>query len=212
MLNKIIVDEVEFTADNMEGIIETLNDKLCLNIVHDNKIILDAKNVESLDIVMNDNSTLDISLINLEKTTKQNINIIQYNNTDIVYKDSFKSYQDSKVYIKNELKGNNNKSEISIRAISFEKKIVIENDAVVNKDTKDNLVIEDIKGINEGGNIVIKPIMQIDTNEVIANHFVTIGNIDKESLMYLNSKGLDTKKSKALLLDGFLKSIMPKEK
>ncbi|MEG0977233.1 MAG: SufD family Fe-S cluster assembly protein, partial [Bacilli bacterium] len=69
------------------------------------------------------------------------------------------------------------------------------------------IVEELIKGINNGGNINILPNMEINTFEVVANHFVTIGNIRESDLFYLKSKGIAEFVAKELILSGFLKSI-----
>ena len=50
--------------------------------------------------------------------------------------------------------------------------------------------------------------MFIDSNDVIANHNSTIGNINKDYLFYLNSKGIENDNAKKLIISGFLKSIL----
>ena len=50
--------------------------------------------------------------------------------------------------------------------------------------------------------------MEINTNEVIANHYVTISSISKDDLFYLMSKGLSKSLSEKIILKGFLKGIM----
>ena len=53
--------------------------------------------------------------------------------------------------------------------------------------------------------------MFINSNEVIANHNSTIGNINKDYLFYLNSKGIDNDEAKKLIILGFVKSILDTE-
>ena len=53
----------------------------------------------------------------------------------------------------------------------------------------------------------IEPILEIDTNEVEASHFVTIGTYDEESLLYLNSLGIKENDAKKLLKKSFMLSI-----
>jgi Fe-S cluster assembly scaffold protein SufB len=50
--------------------------------------------------------------------------------------------------------------------------------------------------------------MYIDSNDVIANHNTTIGNINKDYLFYLNSKGIEDKQATNLIINGFIKSIL----
>ncbi len=50
------------------------------------------------------------------------------------------------------------------------------------------------------------PAMSIDENEVKATHASATGPIDEEVLFYLTSKGLDEKRAKKLLVEGFFSS------
>ena len=104
--------------------------------------------------------------------------------------------------------GHNNTSKISLRCLSLAQRITIDVLALALKDSCDNEIIEDIKGLNEGGIVTILPKMEINTNEVMANHYVSIGNVSKEDLFYLKSKGLSEEVAKTLILKGFLKEIM----
>ncbi len=76
--------------------------------------------------------------------------------------------------------------------------------------TRDNELIEDLKGliINENDMIKISPNMMVDTNEVLANHLVTIGSFNKEELFYLTMRGLSLSSAKELLKKAFLTNIM----
>lgn len=56
----------------------------------------------------------------------------------------------------------------------------------------------------------IKPNLFIDEYEVDAYHAAYIGNLDDNELLYLKSRGLDTKTSEILLVNGFLTKEMPK--
>ena len=56
--------------------------------------------------------------------------------------------------------------------------------------------------------IKISPIMIVDTNEVLANHLVTIGNFNAEELFYLESLGLSEKMAKDMLIESFMKQNM----
>jgi len=50
--------------------------------------------------------------------------------------------------------------------------------------------------------------MDVKTNEVIANHLVTIGSFNKDELFYLNSQGLSNDLAKNLLLRSFISNIL----
>jgi len=80
-------------------------------------------------------------------------------------------------------------------------------DATLNvcKDTIDNELKEDLKGLElDDGKIQIIPNMLVSSSEVIANHFVSIGNVSDNDLFYLTSKGLSKNNARRLLETGFL--------
>ena len=135
------------------------------------------------------------------------IQIEQSNNTTINYYEAFISKDITNYNIINKIKGNNNKSNIKLRVISKDKNINLNVLARVFDKTIDNDILEDIKGINDGGIITVEPNMEINTNEVMANHLVTIGNITKEYLFYLESKGINENMAKEIILKGFLNGI-----
>lgn len=54
------------------------------------------------------------------------------------------------------------------------------------------------------------PCLEIETDDVKAGHAATIGNIDEELSFYLQSRGLDKKLAKTLLIKNFLESEIKK--
>lgn len=206
-MNKIIVDEVEFEIENLEANLEIKKEKLRLIVNKKNKIILNVFKTIDLEIIMLDNSKLDLTLFRTCKDGKDKIIIEQHNNTNINYKESFASRKNNEIVVNNVIVGNNNKSNIKMRCISYDETVSIDVLADVKNNTFGNEIVEDIKGINHGGSVEIKPNMEINTSEVMANHFVTISKISDSDLFYLESKGLSKESAEGLLLDGFLKSI-----
>ena len=81
----------------------------------------------------------------------------------------------------------------------------------VAKDTINNIALEDLKGINDGGLIHIEPNIKCYSNEVVANHLTTIGCLDKDMINYLMSKGISSCIAKTLLKKGFIYSNINKE-
>ena len=53
--------------------------------------------------------------------------------------------------------------------------------------------------------------MQILSNIVEANHNVTISNVNKDDLFYLNNKRISDLEATKLLKDGFILGIFPLE-
>lgn len=60
--------------------------------------------------------------------------------------------------------------------------------------------------LSEKAKIKIIPSLEILENEVKARHGATISNINKDYLYYLNSKGIETKLAKTMLINAFLKA------
>lgn len=52
------------------------------------------------------------------------------------------------------------------------------------------------------------PSLEIDENEVKAGHAVTTGQVDKNILFYLQSRGLDRKDAEKLIVGGFFEPIV----
>ena len=53
--------------------------------------------------------------------------------------------------------------------------------------------------------------MKVNTNEVMANHLVTIGAFNRDELFYLNSKGLSDESAKNILIHSFISGILNME-
>lgn len=173
------------------------------NILMDN--VINIIN-ESKSLVLEVKNNLIINIFN-ENDIKMDINIIQHNNSILKINYLSINKENSNVLINVLIKGNNNKCDINYHVISengFSKSKV---SVKANKNTFGNVITENLKGLKEGGNILIEPILEIDTNEVEASHFVTIGTYDEESLLYLNSLGIKENDAKKLLKKSFMLSI-----
>ena len=211
-MNKIVLDKEKKELENVEGIIEDISNLKELVFKGNNKVILKPINDINLNIILNDEATLDLSLFLEDTILNTKLYIIQENNTKFILKESISSNNKINVQIINKVKGYNNTSNIKLRCISFKENMQISVLADVSKESYNNEIIEDIKGLNEGGIVSILPKMEINTNEVMANHYVTIGKVSNTDLFYLKSKGLSETVAKNLILKGFLKGIMEVKK
>lgn len=54
------------------------------------------------------------------------------------------------------------------------------------------------------------PSLQIEANDVRATHGATVGQIDKDQIFYLATRGLDEKNAESLIVEGFFESAMQK--
>ncbi len=64
--------------------------------------------------------------------------------------------------------------------------------------------------MNDGAEANAIPNLEIENNEVRCTHGATIGQLDKEKLFYLMSRGLEEEKAKKVMLEGFLSPILDK--
>jgi len=54
------------------------------------------------------------------------------------------------------------------------------------------------------------PSLQIEANDVRATHGATVGQLDKDQLFYLTSRGLDEKEAQRLIVKGFFEPVLQK--
>lgn len=106
-----------------------------------------------------------------------------------------------------EVNGNNNKTVVNVRTISVDNHATFDVKVKATESTKNNDITEDLKAINEEGTVTFLPVLQVNTNEVNASHFATIGGFDKNELFYLESKGLSIIKAKEILKRSFIENL-----
>lgn len=176
-------------------------DKKVINIIDDNK---------DLDFSLKDDQMLVINMFfNSIKDIKININ--QESNSYIVINYSGYVYENANIDINCNIRGNNNKTVINVRTISESGHGNYGASVFASSNSKNNDIIEDLKAINENGSITFMPILKIDTNDVIAEHFATIGGINEEELFYLESKGISKEKGKEIIKKKFITNLFSSE-
>ena len=193
-MNKIIMDGEKTILNNYESEIMVSNDCRLYILNHPESL--------TLNIVLNDNSSLEIYDFNLyNKDVK--IEVIQNNNSQFNYLHTFKIDGEYHFQYKALMQGNNNINNISIRGVSLGS-ASLDIDGDVSKDTIGNELNEDIKILTTKGKAFIAPMMHINTLDVLANHNTAISNIREEELFYLMSKGIDRVMATNLIEDGYL--------
>ena len=179
--------------------------KLILNI--DGMVTIKEKSnkVGSYIINLKPNSHLKYyKYNNLNKVEKIIIN--SDNNTTIDYYYSFVCKKVKKIDLVHNIKGNDNESNIVIKGVTEDAGVVdITVNAKVKKHTQGNVISENVKilKLNDQESI-IKPNLEVDTNEVVASHTTTCKGIGKDELFYLTSKGMSEASSIELIKNGFL--------
>lgn len=166
-----------------------------------NILIKDFKG--DLNIKVEENSDIILNFYSKDKQNKTNLNIKQTNNSKIKIIESLVTKSKVEYNLYNEISGKNNYFEIKIRGYAKED-VLIKLFAKVNKNTKDNEVIQDVKIIKEECKVLVEPNVEVDTNDVVANHMVSIYDVSDQELFYLSSKSLNKTEAKELLKNGLL--------
>ncbi len=99
------------------------------------------------------------------------------------------------------------KSEVIKRSLAAEKShIVVNAKAFVNVAADGSDVSQSLKNIllSEQAKISSRPELEINTDDVIAAHGSTIGELDQLSLDYLRSRGIPIEQAKLMLIESFL--------
>ena len=210
-MNIIKINKEEYELDNKTCKVE-INTKRLLLTIKGNTCIYDYNKCKDLDLTikLEDNSTLTYCMYSNEGFDTKTITIENTKNSKIDFNYAFISDKNSHVTIINNILNNNVTSNIRVRAVAKkEASIIIDSNGYVKEKTKNNIFNEDLRGLNlDDGMVKINPNMYIDSNEVVANHNATIGNINKDYLFYLNSKGITNLKAKKLIVNGFIKTIL----
>ena len=130
-------------------------------------------------------------------------------NTKINFNYAFESQKPCKINILTNLNGNNIKNNIKIHGVTSKcGSSYIEANAIVKENTIDNEINEEIKVLKlNDEESIIKPNLQVSSNNIIANHNTTCKMIDQNSLFYLTSKGLSKAKAIKLIKEGFLNNL-----
>lgn len=172
-------------------------DKQVINIIDDNK---------DLTMSLNDGQMVIINCF-FKQIMDMNINISQSDNSYLVINYAGYVQRDAIVNVDVKVTGNSNKTVINVRTIEENGHADFNVSVKANEHTINNEITEDLKAINEEGTITFMPILQIDTNEVQAEHFATIGGLDEKELFYLESKMLSTDTAKNLLKKSFIYNL-----
>ena len=188
-------------------IIECINKECVINIYEDVYLYLVNDEVEKLNINVFNNSKVNVYKYNEVLNNNIELNIKVENNSvvncNMAYTTSIINY----VKINCDIVGDNNNVYLNLRAVSND--AINKIDCILNiLKSNNNIAIENLKGICNGGIIEINPVILCETDNVSANHFTTVGCIKKEELNYLASKGINEIDGKNLLLKGFLLSNM----
>ena len=209
-MNKLIVDK-ELLIENFIGQVTYSNKESIINI-SGQCTICDYDGNSDLIINLEANSSLNY--YRLRKNPVNTKTIINHNkNSHCIFKEAIlNNDSDFNYAIDVNMDSDNSNNNVYLRVVNeFGNSHIIAN-GNVNKETKNNILLEDLRGLNLNNNkLIIEPNMQILSNSVEANHNVTISNVNKDDLFYLNNKGISDLEATKLLKDGFILGIFPLE-
>ncbi len=206
-MNKILVSDI-IDLESGTYLLEFTNNAT-INIKGNVIIYINNSKISNLTINLKDKSILNLYKLNLNNNLVVDIN--QFNNTKLSYNETLINKLDNELIINNNILGNNNNSNISVRCLANNKKSIIKGNIFIKDNTLGNDAKEEIRGINNGGLVQIEPNIICHTNEVSANHLTTIGYLNKMEINYLRSKGITKNNAKKILLNAFIKSNLSEE-
>lgn len=191
------------------------NDYLYLN-VSDVDNLENNKNYIINDNILDDELVLDIPdgfvLKFYVLPTKKiiNLKVIQNNNSDVEVYFSILGDDNKCHNIKNNIIGSNNKTLVKGRVLSDLSDVSLTVEGEIFKGTLNNVYTEDIKGLNlNNGFIKIVPNLLVSTDNVLANHLVSISDIRKDEVNYLMQKGISYNVARDILINTFINNMYP---
>lgn len=211
-MNKLIIDK-ENNIDIKNNVIELDIEVKELTINIEGRVLINEitkKDSEELNLIINikPNSELVYNRFIIHNTMNNKFIINQENNSSMRFNYSIIANNKCKLDFDSNINGDNNKTEIYVRAVTQDTGSVnIKQTADTKPKIKDNNLLESIKVLllNDEES-VIEPNLLVSSNEIEVNHAATLSSIDKDYLFYLNSKGISNDKAKELIKEGFLLS------
>lgn len=214
-MNKILVDNKNLFAndtiiDKDNELLVEINDtnkKTNIELLESIKAtitIIGKNNNLDLNIKLNKDSSLELNIFSIDSSV--NINTDLYHSSKLVLNNSILNNKDSNNIIKINHLEDRSVSNIKNHGFSKNKaKLVFDIEGKIIKEAnkcicnQDNQIIE-----NENSFSTILPKLIIDNYDIEASHAAYVGEFKEKELFYLQSRGIDLKTSKFLLLNAFL--------
>ena len=185
-MNKLLVSDIIDIKDG-EYELKPQSSQIEINVLGNAKIYIVNELVEEIIINLCDHSHLLFYYVQENFQNEVVININSQNKTKLELQATLINNCNSTLNIKNDITGNDNESNIKLRAISNKNNFKGIIDVNIHKNTLNNIALEDLKGINNGGMVHIEPNIICLSNEVVANHLTTIGALYENMLSYLKT-------------------------
>lgn len=211
-MNTIIIDkenniDIKDNAINLElnvpEIVINIKGKVLINEIA-------TKQHEELNLTLNiePNSSLIYNRFINATTSNNKIIINQNNKSEVTFNYSLIANDECKLLFNSNLNGNDNETEIKIKAITEDKgKCIITGTADTKPKITNNNLIESIKVLmlNDEESVCI-PNLLVASNDIEVNHACTISSIPEDYMFYLNSKGISNEAATKIIKKGYLLS------
>ena len=168
-------------------------------LIHYNKIIC-AENVKVEKCTTNNNANLSHS-----------IEDVDFNGEHCNFKAASINVTHENCHISENIQTNhlvgNCKSEVIKRSLATDKgQVAVNAKAVVSVAADGSDVAQSLKNVllSDDAKIYSRPELEINTDDVIAAHGSTIGELDETALTYLRSRGITKEQAKIMLIESFL--------
>ena len=180
------------------------------NLYTDKKVINIIDDASDLVFNLDDNQMLIVNCF-FNDVKKMKIDVNQKSNSYFVINYAGFIRSDADLNVNVNVQGNDNKTVVNVRTIAESGHANFYASIKAFENSFNNEMIEDLKDINEDGTVTFMPILKIDTNEVQAEHYATIGNFDEKELFYLESKLISREKAKDILKKSFIYNLFSDE-
>ena len=185
-------------------------------ILVDNDIVKEInyfnKSLGNKTIEIKDNSSLTINYFIDAIDDNSEINIYIGTNSSLVLNHSYINNTNYDLKININYAGEKSNVLVNVRGVNNSGTSKVDIDGTLLKNNNNNILDEKIKIINiNNGKVICKPNMYIKTSQIIANHENAIGNINKDEVFYLMSKGINKENAEKLIIQGYLLSVIDNE-
>ncbi len=210
-MNKIIIENDYISFDDEEVDVQFNTQSLTIDIT--NNVVINELNdcniIQKLIINIHDNSTLTLNIFNQKASLNLDIEINIYDNGKFYGNIGLIANTENHLNVTTNMFKDNIENILNIKGISKKDGYFnIKVDGNVQKNTYNNMMKESIKILNlNAKENKILPNMLVATNEVKADHFVTISNISEPELFYLMSKGINRNLASKILEKAFIFSL-----
>lgn len=209
-MNKIICNTEEMLRGHYEKLIlKESNSKIYITKdVTIEELILEVNDFD-VSFIFADNASFSLKSILDVKDISGSIHLEVNHKNNVYFGLGIKSFSQNKLDILTDMLGNDSNCEVKIRIIGeTNSKMVMKTSGNLPKDTQNNIFGEDVKYLfEEDSYIEVLPELYVFSNDVLANHNMSVGKISEEELFYLESKGLNKKRAQDIYREGFINSI-----